>query len=199
MANIGTLNTPVIWVNKYLQEKVAELSGFNRIPLFPSTPSTLDDLTEIWAQSPDGVMGVYDRMIRMNRNTLPHMKCEQILYYFYATAQNTIVNMVKMQESVLRLMDRQDETAQEINDWCSNRRINVGTTQVPDYIDNIFFFHSFKVYQLEETRDIVDFGTARTYGGNKFIIDYEYHQIPELTNNEWKPEIPLRGDNKIII
>lgn len=199
MANTTTLNTPVIWVNKYLQEKVSELSGFSRLPFFPSTPSTLDDLTEIWAQSPDGVMCVYDRMIRMNRNTLPHMKCEQILYYFYATAQNSILNMVKMQESVLRLMDRQDETAQEINDWCSNRRINIGTSQIPDYIDNIFFFHSFKVYQLEETRDIVDFGTARTYGGNKFIIDYEYHQIPELTNNEWKPEPSKRGDNKIII
>jgi hypothetical protein len=39
------------------------------------------------------------------------------------------------------------------------------------------FFHNFKIYQLEETRDIVDFGTARTYAGNKIIIDYDWHPV----------------------
>jgi len=43
-------------------------------------------------------------------------------------------------------------------------------------MDCKFFFHRFRVYQLEEVRDIIDFGTARTYGGNKIIIDFEYHQ-----------------------
>jgi hypothetical protein len=55
-------------------------------------------------------------------------------------------------------------------------------------IDNMFYFHNFKVYQLEETRDIIDFGTARTYGGNKIIIDFDYHQMPDLTTNGWVPE-----------
>jgi hypothetical protein len=35
---------------------------------------------------------------------------------------------------------------------------------------------------LQETRDIIDFGTARTYGGNKIIIDFDYSQAPDLTN-----------------
>jgi hypothetical protein len=26
-------------------------------------------------------------------------------------------------------------------------------------------------------RDIIDFGTARTYGGNKIIIEYDYHMV----------------------
>jgi hypothetical protein len=38
------------------------------------------------------------------------------------------------------------------------------------------FFHDIKVYQLEESRDIIDFGTARTYAGNKIIIDYDWHK-----------------------
>jgi hypothetical protein len=38
------------------------------------------------------------------------------------------------------------------------------------------FFHEIKIYQLEETRDIVDFGTARTFAGNKIIIDYCWHK-----------------------
>ena len=185
MANDSPLNTPVLWINKYLEDQIPLLTDIE-VPLFPSTPSVLDDLTGSFPEG--GVMGTWDRLIKMNRKGFPHIKCEQLLYYFYATAENTIENMVKIQESVFRLMDRFDETAEEINNWCSNRQINLGTDQIPDLIDNMFYFHNFKVYQLEETRDIIDFGTARTYGGNKIIIDFDYHQLPDLTARDWQPE-----------
>jgi len=185
MANDSLLNTPVLWINKYLQDQIQQLTNIET-PLFPSTPSTLDNLTETF---PDGgVMATWDRLIKMNRKGFPHIKCEQLLYYFYATADNPVENMVQVQEAVLRLMDRFDESAEEINNWCSNRQINLGTVQNPDLIDNQFYFHNFKVYQLEETRDIIDFGTARTYGGNKIIIDFDYHQLPDLTARDWQPE-----------
>jgi hypothetical protein len=185
MANDSLLNTPVLWVNKYLEDKIPLLTNIE-VPLFPSTPSILDDLTGSFPAG--GVMGTWDRLVKMNRKTMPHIKSEQILYYFYATAENTIENMVQIQEAVLRLMDRLDETAEEVNDWCSKRAINIGTEAIPNFIENMFYFHSFKIYQLEETRDIIDFGTARTYGGNKIIIDFEYHQMPELTSSSWQPE-----------
>jgi hypothetical protein len=191
MANDSLLNTPVLWINKYLEANIPLLTNIE-VPLFPSTPSILDDLTGSFPAG--GVMGTWDRLIKMNRKSMPHIKAEQILYYFYATAENTIVNMVQIQESVFRLMDRLDETAEEINNWCSNRVINVGTEGVPDLIENMFYFHNFKVYQLEETRDIIDFGTARTYGGNKMIIDFEYHQMPDLNSNNWTREsLPTSG------
>lgn len=197
MANDSALNTPVLWVNKYLQTKLADL-GFVGVPFFPTAPSTIDSLTQSFAES-NGVMATYDRMFRMNRKTFPHIKSEQLLYYFYATQENSITNMVQVTEIVYRLLDRFNESAEEVNDWCSNRRINIGTSGVPNLIDNMFYFHNFKVYQLEETRDIIDFGTARTYAGNKIIIDFEYHQMPELTNNTWSPEPRLTGDNKIVL
>jgi hypothetical protein len=196
MADDNILNTPLLWVNKYLEKKITELGDFERVPFFPSTPTTLDDLTEMFVQSSDGIMCVYDRLSRMNKNKFPHIKTEQILYYFYATAENTSVNMIKIQERVLRLLDRGDESAEEVNNWCSNRKVRLddGST-----INNVFYFHTFKVYQLEEARDIIDFGTARTYGGNKFIIEFEYHSSPALTNHNWTPEYLAPGANKIII
>lgn len=39
------------------------------------------------------------------------------------------------------------------------------------------YFHETKIYQLEEARDIIDFGTARTYAGNKVIIEYCWHKL----------------------
>jgi hypothetical protein len=80
MADSDLLNTPLLWVNKYLENKITQLGDFGRLPFFPSTPTTLDDLTEMFIQSPDGVMCVYDRLSRMNKNKFPHIKTEQILY-----------------------------------------------------------------------------------------------------------------------
>jgi hypothetical protein len=185
MANDTLLNTPVLWINKYLEANIPLLSNIE-VPLFPSSPTALSDLQQSFPAG--GVMGTWDRLIKMNRKGFPHIKCEQLLYYFYATAENSVENMIQIQEAVFRLMDRFDETAEEINNWCSNRQVNIGTNANPNLIDSMFYFHNFKVYQLEETRDIIDFGTTRTYGGNKIIIDFDYHQMPDLTTNDWVPE-----------
>lgn len=179
---VGTnliINTPMLWINTYLQEKITEGLQIG-VPFFPPSPNTIDDLTESWIVVNDeryqyqGVKCTFDRMIRMRRSPFPHIKSEQLLYYFYATQEGVTDKMIATTETVLRLMDREDETAEEINAWMVGKTI-AGHTPA-------FYFHRFKVYQLQETRDIVDFGTARTYGGNKIIIDFEYHQKTEITN-----------------
>lgn len=199
-ASTSTLNTPGLWINKYLQEKIGIGIGIG-VPFFPTRPASIDELTESWVtiapqyapQTEEqiennipkvlttesqrlayaGVMATWDRLIRMRRSPFPHIKCEQLLYYFYATESDVTEKMVRIQETVLRLMDRQDETAEEINAWAKGKTIDGMTCK--------FYFHGFKIYQLEEVRDIIDFGTARTYGGNKIIIDYDYHQMSDIT------------------
>jgi hypothetical protein len=202
MANTDLLNTPLLWINKYLQSKLSESLGYVT-PFFPPSPFNLDDLTEKWMVLNDvntpvsnGVACTWDRLIKMNRSGFPHIKCEQILYYFYGLGEDSIPTMIQTQEAVLRLLDRGDESAEELNAWCANRKVQLddGTT-----VDSMFLFHNFKVYQLEETRDIIDFGTARTFGGNKIIIDFDYHQDQDLTNHDWAPEARLSDANKIII
>ena len=202
MANDDVLNTPVLWINKYLQEKLGSRLGY-AIPLFPPAPFNINDLTEKWmilneTNTPitDAVAGTWDRLIKMNRSKFPHIKNEQILYYFYGLGEDSKITMIQVQEEVLRLMDRFDETAEEINAWCSNRRVRLDDGSE---VDNMFYFHNFKVYQLEETRDIIDFGTARTYGGNKIIIEFDYHQDTSLTNASWRPEPKRSGSNKYVI
>jgi hypothetical protein len=200
----SVFNTPVLWINTYLQEKLGLDTGIG-VPFFPSRPATIDEITESWititpeyVNVPDptpedpnktkqvlsnesqrlayaGVMATWDRLIRMRRSPFPHIKQEQLLYYFYATESDVTEKMVQVQEEVLRLMDREDETAQEINSWAAKH--------APiDGMSCKFKFHRFRVYQLEEVRDIIDFGTARTYGGNKIIIDFEYHQDNSILN-----------------
>jgi len=168
------LNTPVLWINTYLKEKILETNEDLVIPFFPTGPATLETLQTQFPES--GTMAVWDRMFRMRRGPFPHIRCEQILYYFYANGEQPSLKMIQIQEAVLRLMDRGDETAQEINSWAIGKTIQVEGED----IQCRFLFHNFKIYHLEEARDIVDFGTARTYAGNKIIIDYDYHQMPDI-------------------
>lgn len=174
------LNTPVLWINHYLQEKLGDLLNIG-VPFFPPKPFNIDDLTEKWLElngenvTTAGVAATWDRMFRMRRGPFPHIKCEQVLYYFYGLQEESDLVMVQVQEAVLRLMDRGDESAQELNTWAKAKGTIGG-------MECKFYFHNFKIYQLEEARDIIDFGTARTYAGNKIIIDYDYHQMPDIIN-----------------
>lgn len=189
------VNTPMLWVNNYIQEKLAAYLSIG-VPFFPPSPSSIDDLTGSWVTievtNPQtqlrstenfdyqGIRCTYDRLTRLRRSPFPHIKGEQLLYYFFATAEGVTDKMVALTEMIVRLLDREDETAEEINNWSRGRIISLpnGRTFSPQ-----FYFHKFRVYQLEEVADLIDFGTARTYGGNKIIIEYEYHPMPELTNN----------------
>lgn len=173
------INTPMLWVNEYLKEKLAGYLDIG-VPFFPPSPNTIDDLTETFISINNqnygygGIRCTYDRLIRMRRSPFPHIKGEQLLYYFFATSDGVTDKMIATTELVLRLMDREDETAEEINKWMKGKQISGFSPK--------FMFHKFRVYQLEEVADVIDFGTARTYGGNKIIVEYEYHQMPELTN-----------------
>lgn len=176
----SVLNTPVLWINKYLQEKLGDILEIG-VPFFPPKPFSIDDLTEQWIQlngenvGTAGVAATWDRMFRMRRGPFPHIKCEQVLYYFYGLHQDSMPYMVQVQEAVLRLLDRGDESAQELNAWTKGKTF--------DGMSCKFYFHNFKIYQLEEARDIIDFGTARTYAGNKIIIDYDYHQMQDIIDS----------------
>lgn len=175
------VNTPMLWVNNYVQEKLADYLEVG-VPFFPPSPNTINDLTDSWITVNDsnfgyaGIRCTYDRLTRLRRSPFPHIKGEQLLYYFFATEDGVTDKMVALAELIVRLLDREDETAEEINEWARKKGDIAGFSPQ-------FYFHRFRVYQLEEVADLIDFGTARTYGGNKIIIEYEYHPMQELTNN----------------
>jgi hypothetical protein len=175
------IDNPPQFVNGYLIDKLRDLS-FGTIPFFPTTPSLIDQLTQTWAtgstqDNSAGIFSVYDRMFKMRRGPFPHIKCEQLLYYFYGTAEAAIENMIELVQRIQDLLDREDESAQELNLWSKNKQISDNPLLDKNGEKlNLPFFHKIKIYQLEETRDIVDFGTARTFAGNKIIIDYDWHK-----------------------
>lgn len=172
------ISYPPIFINAYLAEKVPSALGpgrFSRDTLrfFPTMPTDINSLTETFPEVANDVFAVYDRMFKMRRRAFPHIKDEQLLYYFYKM-HGDAVDLIYTSQIVQDLLDRGDESAQDLNAWIQSKLVN-GKFVVngDEYLP--VFFHDIKIYQLEETRDIIDFGTARTFAGNKIIIDYCYH------------------------
>ena len=190
---------PPVIINEYLAEKVLEKipSQFNdQLRFFPTQPTNPINLVESFPEASSDVFGVYDRMFKLRRSKFPHIKDEQLLYYFYKNGGNPEA-LIETSQVIQDLLDRGDESAQEVNEWTRSKLTQsvwepnrdkkvfaVGDPSWPDYKEfNPVFFHEFKVFQLEETADIIDFGTARTWAGNRLIVDYKYH-IPKDKNND---------------
>ena len=173
---MALIHHPPTIINAYLASKISPnfdpdtQASVGTTYFFPTLPTDIENLTTTFPQSNE-VFGVYDRMFKMRRVPFPYIKCEQLLYYFYSVGDNAQSKLIKVQQQVNDLLDYADESAQEINYWAANNRDKWENDSEP------CFFHNFKIYQLEETRDIVDFGTARTYAGNKIIIDYDWHPV----------------------
>lgn len=167
-----------ILINSYLAEKIPSTlpNRFsNSLRFFPVSPLDINALTETFPDAADNVFAVFDRMFRMRHKPFPHIKTEQLLYYFYKMAGDPEA-LIETTQVIYDLLDREDESAEEVNAWVASKCVN-GLFTVDGKSFKPVKFHTFKVYQLQETRDIVNFGTARTYAGNKIIIDYEYHQL----------------------
>jgi len=183
---------PPVIINEYLSEKVAEkLSDrfYESLKFFPTLPTDLNALTESFPEASQDVFAVYDRMFKMRRMPFPHIKCEQLLYYFNALEENAVPNLIRITQKIQDFLDRGDESAEDLNAWIlSTLEVEIETetlrpvATIPGHgTFYVPYFHNFKIYQLEETRDIIDFGTARTYAGNKMIIDYDWHAVyPDL-------------------
>ena len=267
------IDYPPVFVNNYLSQTIPNTLPYFGDParvmkFFPTQPTSIDALTEEFPEAADDVFVVYDRMFRMRRMPFPHCRTEQLLYYFYKTAEGPEA-LIETVQLVADLLDNGDESAEDLNSWIKEKLNSqgnstvyetrktipfikksltsneitlttngshyfkpgdvivvsetgrftdaptsfAGTHQVTEVtlntvtyaktgVDvaerdpelnpsigighptltfgnrNFFlpYFQEFKIYQLEEARDIIDFGTARTYAGNKVIIEYMWHK-----------------------
>ena len=184
----AVIHHPPSLINAYLQNKISDffdtsvIDGEDNqtkllIPFFPTAPTDIDALTEQFPNS-DGTFAVYDRMFRMNKKQFPHIYCEQLMYYFYNFGDNAVERTIIISQKMHDLLNQIDESAIDINKWIrTNQNTIVPGPELPlNELSLPVYFHSFKMYQLQETRDIIDFGTARTYAGNKIIVEYDWHK-----------------------
>lgn len=173
------ISYPPVIINEYLAEKIpARLPGKFKSGLrfFPTQPTNINSV--ISGPGANDVFAVYDRMFRLRRDPFPHIKKEQLLYYFYKMNEDPELLFETVQVAY-DLLDRGDESAQEINSWISSKVNSQGILEFGSGRGKRqfkpIFFHEMKVFQLEESRDIEAFGSVKTFVATKLIVNFDYH------------------------
>jgi hypothetical protein len=180
IVNLDNIPFPPHWINAYLFNKLGGDYGPQRVgmginqTIIPFFAPTATGREEIYQQlvSNTGLaqptMITYDRLMRFRVSPFYGIKREQLIYTIYGSVQSVQnINII-----VSQLLDREDVAAQEVNDWSRDNGISLnGQT-----IDPNVFFHNFRVYQIDETRDLLELNSVNlSEWTSKIIIEYDYH------------------------
>ena len=169
---------PASYINEYLYEQLSKYEDINMaqsdngiIPFFPAAQAVnvseiYDQLQLSSAQKLPAVI-FYDRMIRLRNNSFPIGKREQVLYTVYGD----IENCTNIGSVIFQTLDREDYSAQDLNKWVTENKTNLLAKGYPVKS----FFRSMKVFQADESQDLVELDEYRRGSVHKYIVEYDYH------------------------
>jgi len=177
------------WINQYVVHKLGQYSNTgvdsdNSPVLVPTIATAPGNSQEIWEQlvtqatTEEPLLIQYETLMRFRTGSFYPIKREQLIYYLYS---DNLVHINNARNVIVHLLDRQDIAAQEVNAYSANNKPFDSIT-----FDHKIFFHNMKVYQADETRDLVDLAAVKASFTNKIIIEYDYHVAWSLDQNgEW--------------
>jgi hypothetical protein len=171
-----TTGFPPTLINKYLlaQLELHELYnpvGENFEPFIPVQSTSIDDLFDELNPEPYPFLVVYDRLVRYKPNSFYRHKREQLVYTIHALSDEKGFDISRV---IIEALDRQDAAGQDVNQWLIENPEKLGT------LNHNVLFHGFRVFQVDETRDIIELGSVKFNYRNKIIVEYDYHTKTSL-------------------
>ena len=171
---------PPTFLNKYILSEleyyglISDIDLINPTPMIPAQVSTniedlYNDSIQIrQAESP--ILIVYDRLMRFRPTSFYLHKREQLIYFIYSTDVGKLIDTVRV---ISNALDREDSSAEDVNRYNINNPILDANADISTPFN--VMFHSTRVYQADESRDVAELASARTLFVNKLIVEYDYH------------------------
>jgi hypothetical protein len=178
---------PPIFINAFIHSELQEfdLMPTGLEPFQPFFPAQVPDSVEgiyndipFIRNNPDTTVIIFDRLMRFRPTPFYKHKREQLIYFIYSPNLSKLFDTTRV---IIECLDREDVAAQALNFWIANNDIEDEAGAV---IPKNVFFHNLKVYQADESRDIVELASARTLGLNKLVIEYDYHTVSVQGSNK---------------
>ena len=171
---------PPTFINRYIlselehYELISDADLINPTPMIPAQVSTniedlYNDSIQI-RQSESPILIVYDRLMRFRPTPFYLHKREQLIYFIYSTDVGKLIDTVRV---ISNALDREDSSAEDVNRYNINNPILDANADISTPFN--VMFHSTRVYQADESRDVAELASARTLFVNKLIIEYDYH------------------------
>jgi hypothetical protein len=171
---------PPLFVNGYITEQLERFGildgnqGMN--PIMPVLSTNIDDIYGERLSPPgeEPVVIFYDKLLRFRPSTFYRHKREQLIYTVHGPLDKVLATM----RIISAALDREDSAAQDVNLWSATNLL------LDDYgvaLPTNVFFHNFKTYQVDESRDLLELSSVRAIYTNKIIIEYDYHTTDSVS------------------
>jgi len=178
----GTFDMPLLYINHYLHSLLSSYTDINMaknpnidnyVPFVPAGVTTNVDAFYENLAATSGFEGelpsviFYDRLLRLRSSSFYVGKREQALYTIYATASQAY----KIGLVISQVLDREDVSAQDLNKWMNDNKADLIAKGLPMRV----FFRSMKVFQVDESRDLLELQSFKGGTMHKYIVEYDYH------------------------
>ena len=171
---------PPTFLNKYILSElehyglISDIDLASTIPMVPAQgPTSIEDLYNDSLQirqTENPILIVYDRLMRFRPTPFYLRKREQLIYFIYSTDVGKLIDSVRV---ISNALDREDSSAEDVNRYNINNPILDANANIS--VPFNLMFHSTRVYQADESRDVAELASARTLFVNKLIVEYDYH------------------------
>lgn len=173
---------PLLYINQYLHSLLSSYTDINMaknpnidnyVPFVPAGVTTNIDAFYENLAATSGFEGelpsviFYDRLLRLRNSPFYVGKREQALYTISATASQAY----KIGLVISQVLDREDVSAQDINKWMHDNKADLTAKGLPMRV----FFRSMKVFQIDESRDLLELQSFKGGTMHKYIVEYDYH------------------------
>jgi hypothetical protein len=186
---------PGFIVNGYLEDELKRFKVIepaqNFSAFIPVMSSSIDDLYGEFLSTDSSlpVYIAYDRLSRFRPSPFYRHKREQMVYTIHGPLEKVYATARVIQAA----LDREDAAAQDVNLWSSKNLSKwydltlendiYVPSDIPRIIENPsresttqpIFFHNFKTFQMDESRDLLELAAVRGIYRNKIVVEYDYH------------------------
>jgi hypothetical protein len=186
-----TFDFPISYINEYLYSQLSKYEDINMaqtgtpgwVPFLPAGQAVnindiYNDLSLSASNSLPAVV-YYDRMIRLRTSPFPVGKREQVLYTVYGD----IANCTNIGNVIFQTLDREDYSAQDLNKWMTINKTTLQSKGLPMKV----FFRNLRVFQADESQDLVELDNYRRGSIHKYIVEYDYHLKDNVEFLEGRP------------
>lgn len=177
MAEITKIALPPLFIAGYLKQQLIDFGIVPNNPDWtPFIPATMpldiatyyEQLTQLSGET-SPIVVQYDKMMRFRPSPFYRNKREQMLLTIRCSSFDKKESASRI---ISEALDREDASAQDVNLWSSkNTLLDDNGQPIPKNV----FFHRFKVYQVDESRDIVELSAVKTDYWDKIVVEYDYH------------------------
>jgi hypothetical protein len=97
----------------------------------------------------------------------------------YTIHSSSLDKVLGAHRVISEALGRMDASGEDVNLWAVKNPI---LDEFGNAVTHNVYFHNFRVYQINETRDLLDLSSVRTIFRNKIIIEYDYHTKDTLNS-----------------